>query len=1002
MGIVATLQLYAGGTASGLTPAFARNAVARQPDGTDVAVNTPRYGEKIAVAPVPTVTIRGATNNARFMRLGSGPDDNGTLVSILWSVSSGFSANLIEFWTGTPAPAPAGTKADNCTRYNKTITGSSPAAADPFTIAAGDTADIEAAGYFRGAVLLAAEAKRTATGATGMLLAVGNWDQDNGLSGSGGTGDELDVVYIDIGHATTWPGAGRLREWSCSGPWPLDDAGNDVMFSCARYTDSSTNPVGGAQNNEDMVVFIRATRANASSPWVFQRPLVGFDFDDLKHTHLGFARVATVDDTEYLIIGCNTGDGEAMNGTYIKWLPMASLDDHDDWHASYTYNGGTLEVAFADTPIASWASFADWSGLSGSNPWSDRRMLLGSRSADGDPIQSYSPQYVGCAPGPTRSIVLLGADITEDAAIVYYDFSTFDFIDGKIPFAGQWQRWGQCSQNGYAFSQELTDYGNAKSFLVFFITPDDPLSPRYYAAEMRQRNVFGGTDYSANLPSSILVGVVDGNEVYFGKVWSAANSFNSAHITTDGRKIFVGGSTTTGDFTAFTELAFATAPVVRRPLLLGAGYRQVQPFYAPGDATNGADQEWNALRHLHDARGTVTRRHATDAEIATLSPLPGLGPVYYFNKDAAADTVDDSYLVRSLARNQYAIISNDHKTVTPNRTRGNLGSINGRAEVLLAVHTDPGNASTRPEPISALIRIGDPEDTGSVMAEDGNINNLTFTTDDWIVYRITHADPDLDYIMGLFNVANGGDATARANADFSGFVQIIAATADAITAYPMGYHGINSPTSVGDPEPSGVALSLPNEVQTATGLGEAGTVLYRFVNDPHGVDAEWYSQDRRIASATTDHAFFSIAEGDAHIEVGVRNGQDFYVTSDDGTDSSTQIVSHDAWLQRHDDITLAVRYDGEGCAVDIWHNGRKHSIASTTRTPAFTTPTVRLGSAAAAATIPVDALELQYTDEVLTDEDLESVIAEGGLQQPIGGGAGGFLPPLRPRRNRRG
>ncbi|MGP1273512.1 MAG: GC-type dockerin domain-anchored protein [Phycisphaerales bacterium] len=954
------VELWQGGGTVGLGTSFSRAIPARQPDGADVAPNQPRFGEEVLRVPLPSISPLFTNADLSSLHLGAGYSSSGELVQFNRLRDQASSASVIQAThgldvTGDPTqPPPA-----NARRYRQRMVG--PPAPDdllnrPVTT---DFITPDSGAYFQDAYVVASSILRTGTpDRSGVMISVGNYTPANGLSGNAGTGDRLDAVFADIDARVG--SQNHLREWSVL-VFVIGE--NEVVFNVVDYT-------GGA-DNQSWAIMIRATRTAPGLPWSFGRPCVVFSKTDdnlVDHFHhMGSAvQSAAGVNPGALTQFASTGDVIDDQAMYIRTIREPSR--YDELFATYTYGDAPLEIAFADSP----APDSFFTGLSryelraGASFWGEERNIFGRRDEDTpESILPWgAPQLIGCAPGPKRSQLLLGADRTNSHAVFAYDVDSFD-PETESPYPEVWQRWGNASQFGVA----VGDNGQSglMTFRIFTPTPD---APEWYVADISHTNQEG-----SRTPESIMIGrATADHRVLFGKLAQdlPAQSFG---MSADGRTIFTGGRF------GSARIDLASDPEIVRPRLLGSGFRQFQPLYAAGpsplmpEEEAGVDQIKNAELFDLEWRFGVTARFATDADLAALHDLgytlPGLGPVYFV--DYTEDAIEPFYLSADGFRT--LPVRAELTRLFDDDIGASFDPIDGQAEVLFAIlPVTEGLPRLTPLRLSfGDIGSGNPGVPGL------DYNNLTVEGSDWSVFRLFWRDPDITSLSLRVSASN---SVASGQVPVRFYLQILGVTAGIAGTYPMGYHGPphTATTSPANPVIVG-ARTLPNERQSISPLGPAGTVAYHTVNDPHGVDMEYYRPLNNLG-ISADHALLSVVQDAQNsIEVGWTNGNFLYVKwAEPGQGTTTQLLDTDIGLQRQDDLKVSIRYDSTGFAADVWHNGNRISSGWIGTNHLWSAPTALLGSASFSQTIPVMAMSVGVVDQVLSDDDLMRRLERGELQ----------------------
>ena len=520
---------------------------------------------------------------------------------------------------------------------------------------------------------------------------------------------------------------------------------------------------------------------------------------------------------------------------------------------------------------------------------------------------------------------------------------------------------------------------------AFNIECDDPWNPTYWVTSVSPNNFTN----SADIPDAIMLGMADPDD-------------DEIRFSTAYRKNGVGGLAVRDDATIYCGfgagslsqdaigISFASSPVMRAPRQLGAGHVNYKAYYNWDEAGAGTDQANNSS--IPQFEITPTRlagrvfEFATDTQISNVSDaigLPGLGPVFKANKPAG-----------SAGNNLGWWIRDNHRYM---KVKDGLSLANGFAEVLFAMAVDP-NSSDRPRQQPLDMRIGN--------ANDDATDSLNTTPDrqtgsgaramvgDWQFFRMRFQD--VSSTLGFIDLRPESAGTASYNIEWYGMILAVTAVAGTALAstYPIGYSSTSELAASG---------TLPDEVQTATGFGAEGTVLYHCVNDPWGVDDDYYDV-HRDATVNADHAICSLVEdANNYVEVGWRNGQTLYVKSrETGEAEATQTITTQPHLQRHDDLKVAIRYSSSGVEVDVWVSGIAHNLAATTRTPDFSEPTFKCGSHADSKTIPVEAWGVSSQSRVVTDDELTTAAKGFGFSLSVGGPAivAQYYMALQQRRRR--
>jgi hypothetical protein len=932
-----------GGVDPGLVSSFSRGVVARSPDGTDSPPDAPRFGETILDLPLARLAPTFTNVGLGSAHLGFGYAEDGTFVQFNSIQSTGGTFKAIQATHGLDVagdpgqPTPA-----NARRYAVRV--DSTPSLDDWTggLEPGDSFDPQAGAYFRGAWMVISQVSRTDR--TGVAISVGNYTPAGGLAGNGGAGAMLDTVFCDVDMHVN--GNNRVREWS-SNVFILRDE-NEAWFTAIDYS--------GANDNESWAIVIRATRGGPAEPWTFGAPTVVLELADndiVDHFHhCGLARSSITGKVTAFVSTGDAGNDQAM---YVRTI--ADPDQTEAYAGSYTYAGRPMAIAFAEPPAARWSALDGWTPPQGVIAWGAKRNIFGRRTEDGPGNSTAwpAPQYVGCAPGPRRSQLLLGGDVVHGNAIVCYDVDTFD-PETETRYPEVWQRWSVTSQHGFL--------SNQVGLNVFRLVTGRPEAPRWYAAD------FSVTNYAGVFtPTAIMLGAVtDDGRVLFGKVVHAVPSLTLA-ITEDGREVFLGAPD--GRFAPLARLSFLTAPELVRPRLLGAGYAQYQPLFAAGASALPPEEQAgpNQFKSLATAgleqRPGITSRYALDSDLARLDqlgfPLPGLGPAYFVSTDG---TETDAFY---LSRPGFSTlgICDTFPNASGNPFNAAVPSIYGASELMLAVLNDPDQTPPRTLPLRLSFGDGDATNPG-VPGRD--YTHIPLEGSAWQYLRITRSENDIDrQRLRISSTSGNGQLPGPGDVPQSFYAQVVAASAGSAQSYPIGYAG---PPNAAATAPGGVIDTpriLPDEVQAIGGLGPSGTVVYHTVNDPHGVDREYYLE-RIGQSPLIEHALFSIVQdSENYVEIGWQNGEYLYAkVRATGRAESVHRYFQAYYLQRNDDFRLAVRYDASGIELDAWHNGLRFQVLGISSVPQFTSPAVLLGSRGAGQTIPVQALSLGVYDQKLT------------------------------------
>lgn len=978
--INSAVELYSGGQDRGnLSSSFARNSIAWGEDSQEVSANESRYEFKMPKIPLPEVTTL-TSDCAYSVLLGAGTDSAGTPIFIHFMQNTGGTQRHIHFSHNQPNGEATATSPDvaDGRRFNVVSTGT-PDSADLYPgVSTGDTHRIGSGSFFEDAVVFASEVTRSSDSVTGVAIAVGNYTASGGLSGNGGVGDDMDLIFCDLGKDTTTDG--RLREWS-NAEFVLRSQ-NELWVTVVDY-----KAKGDGTDLQGWGLLIKATRSSPGNPWTFGNPEIVFDYDQsfgVNHTHnfgLALTSASNTSQGADKLVGIVTyGDTEGENGAQLRYV---DADNTGGLTATYTYAGNTMTVAFAETPTTRWSNLPGWSGTTGSSSWSARRTIHGQRTADGETYDWAARQYVGCCTGNVKNHLIMGADIGLGDGIVYFDVDAYDLDNDNI-LPRIWQRWGNISQYGKA--QGIT---SAVGMNCFFIRTDDPWDPTYWAGYFSQTNFQSNSNEYLD---SIMLGMADENNAVRFSIVAREIGAQSVFPDSSGNVYAgFGGGTTTRD--NVTKYGFSAAPIMAKPKQLGAGHTNYKAYWNHSEAGAGADQVNNAsLVDFEDTPASLggrTMGFATDAEIAAISSaigLPGLGPV-----------IKGERAIGSAGGNDQIMISNNRQTFPlldnpmSNTHRGQVSLATGFVELIFAHAKDP-NTVTPPQISELVMRLGDDEGNSStLMTEPDNLNysgSLTTMTGLWTVHRLLFRDSTtLQYINFLLSNNSSNDY------QYDDYVMILAVSAYASSSleYPIGYSGPSNTSAAGSTVVTNGGVALPDEVQTVTGFGSEGTVAYHFMADPHGVDGEWYT--RHVAgSLTADHAMCSLVQdANNYIEVGWRNGRDMYIKSRRTGDLSetVQVISMTQHLMRHDDFKISIRYSSSGSEVDIWHNGVNYN-RDVTRNPAYSSPTFKCGDQASSKTIPVTAWAVGYNTSVLTDAALEASLETGNAFKIQTTG----LPPL--------
>lgn len=936
-----------GGVDPGVASSFTRGVIARAPDGVDSPPDVPRFGETILDLPLPRLAPTFTNVGLGSAHLGFGYAEDGTFVQFNSIGSNGGSSTWIQATHGLDVSGdPALSAPPNSRRYEVKVD-ATPSVGDWTTgLEPGDSFDPQAGAYFRGAWMVISQVSRT--GRTGVAISVGNYTPAGGLSGSGGVGAMLDTVFCDVDMQIN--ANNRVREWS-SNVFILRDE-NEAWFTAIDYS--------GANDNESWAILIRATRGGPQEPWTFGTPTVVLELADndiVDHFHhCGLARSSITGKVTAFVSTGDSGNDQAM---YVRTI--ADPDQNEAYAGSYTYAGRAMAIAFAEPPAPRWAALDGWTPPQGVSAWGAKRNIFGRRLEDdaGNQTPWPAPQYVGCAPGPKRSQLLLGGDVVHGNAIACYDVDTFD-PENESRYPEVWQRWSVTSQHGYL--------SNQVGLNVFRLVTGRPEAPRWYAAD------FSVTNYNGIFtPTAIMLGMVtDDGRVVFGKTVHALPALTLA-ITEDGREIYIGAPD--GRFAPLSRLSFLTPPELVRPRLLGAGYAQYQPLFAagqsllPAEEQAGPDQFKSLVTAGLEQRPGITARYALDTDIARIEqlgfPLPGLGPAYFVSTDG---TETDAFF---LSRPGFSTlgICDTFPNASGNPFNASVPSVFGSSELVLAVLNDPDQNPPRTLPLRISFGDGDVPNTG-IPGRD--YSHIPLEGSAWQYLRITRSEADIDRQRLRISSTNGnGQLPAPGDVPQSFYAQVIAASAGSAETYPIGYAG---PPNAAATAPGGVIDTprvLPDEVQAIGGPGPAGTVVYHTVNDPHGVDREYYLE-RVAQSPVIEHALFSIVQDEQnYVEIGWQNGEYLYAkVRSTGRAEAFYRYFQAYYLQRNDDFRLAVRYDGSGIELDAWHNALRFQVFAIDLVPEFSSPSVILGSRGEGKTIPVQALSVGVYDQKLTLQQL--------------------------------
>lgn len=943
-------DLVLGGSVSPDLPApFLRPVPARAPDGTDVGLHQPRFDGEVLRVPAPRLSRTFTNVGGGAAHLGAGYAESGEMVQFHAIRVQGGGFPRLQATHGLDVSGdPAGPTPANARRYAldlDSVAGATDWAAPP---ASGDVFKPQAGEYYRGAWLLVSEATRA--DASGVAISVGNYTPADGLSGDQGVGSQLTTVFCDLDMQTTSPQ--RVREWSTS-RFVLRDE-NEIVFTIVDYA--------GGSSNESWAIMIRATRPDGQTPWSFQTPVVALEragTNLVDHFHnFGLARNST---SGLVTAFISTGDVIGDQAVYVR--SIADLSDAETNVADYSYAGQPMQLAFADEPSARWSGLSGWSEPVGASTWTPARNIFGQRVEDGGATDWGAPQYVACAPGPKRSQVLFGADISLGHAIVCYDVDTFDPLTAS-PYPEVWQRWGTASQFGFL--------GVPSGMNIFQLYTPTPEAPEWYAGNLSQTN-FNGTF----TPNTVIVGrATDDDRVVFSKAAQRVELQTFA-MTDDGRTIFMGSGLGRSD--PLTKLEFLRAPEVVRPRLIGAGFGQYQPLFAAGPTPlgttfdAGADQGKNALLCELESRPGITARFATDADLAALEAaglkLPGYGPVYYVETDGSETS--PVYLSDTVSSTLPVCDSFQGPIGAP--MHASLAEGMRTSELMFAVVNDPRRTPARAMPW----RISFGDAGGSMPGADYRV--VPIEGSDWFVGRLPYRGASMQGLrFRVTSTSGSGFTAAPGQVPVSFFLQVMGVSAGDDAMYPMGYAG---PPNSEHSKAGGVVdapLLLPDETQQITGLPTSGTVVYHGISDPHGVDVAYY-EPTIAAGVEADHALFSIVdEGGNAIEVGFRNGITLYAKVWDGPGEPRFLdLFQSSYLQRQDDLKIAVRYEPASIEIDAWHNGNRTGRTLTFDLPTFASPSAWCGSADGGRSLPMQLLTVSAIDAVLSDVELQRVMETG-------------------------
>ncbi len=937
---------------AGLTPTFSRPVQARSPLGEDAAPNEPRFDGPILRVPAPRLDRTFTNVGGGAIHLGAGYASSGELVQFHALAVRGAAFSTIQASHGLEISGdPAGPTPSNARRYTLVLDdrpdpadwAPPPEPGDRFRPGAGE--------YFQDAWFLVSEAVRT--GRTGVAISVGNYTPSGGLSGDGGAGSQLTTVFCDLDLQTTAPL--RVREWSTSSYVLRSE--NEIVFTAVDYA--------GGSNNESWAVMVRATRPAKGSPWTFEPPVVALERAEgnlVDHFHnFALARNST---TGLVTAFVSTGDVISDQAVYIR--SIANLSDAEGFVAGYTYNGQPMALAFAEPPSSRWQALDDWSPPTGASAWTEARNIFGRRVEDGIGETDWgAPQFVGAAPGPKRSQILFGADVTRGHAIYAYDVDTFDPLT-ESPYPAVWQRWGASSQFGFA--------DNASGINVFALYTPTPEAPEWYAGYISQTNFVGSAT-----PNALMVGkATPDDRVVFSKVAQQV-AMQTFAMTDDGRTIFTGIGI--GRESPINRIRFLRPPELVEPRLIGAGYAQYQPLFAAGDSQlddsleAGPDQLRNAAVCQLEARPGINSRFATDADLAVLSAagfeLPGYGPVYYVETDGS----ETSPVYLSGLGSDTLPLCDTFLSAIGDPFQSQLSEGMRTAELLVAVLNDPARTPARVMPWQFSFGDG-PGPTPGV-----NYRVVRIEGCDWVILRLPYRGSLMNSLrmrVTSTNTADQPNGAGPGEVPVSFYMQVIGVAAGDDQMYPIGYAGPPNAFRTAAGSSTTLPLLLPDEVQRVSGLPAEGTAIFHGIADPQGVDEGYYNQ-ARSDGVDVDHAFFSISEGPSRfVELGWRSGVTLFARIADGEGEPQFIDLFQASsLQRLDDLKAAIRYDASAVIVDVWHNGTRTQRTITQGVPRFDAPQATCGSADVGRSIPMQVLSVSSLDAVLTNQELIRVVETG-------------------------
>lgn len=977
-------QLYRGGTATaGVTATFTRAGTAYSPADGDVGANVPRYDAfKTLVTPHAAPVERVANGDNYTPGFGSTIDSGGENVHLHVVRNVGGTNDFIHFSHGHPngdpnAAAPA--VADG-RRYLRNVS-STTNALDPFRgVASGDTMGISCGAMFEDAVLVAGQVNSGTD--RGSFIAVGNYTAADGLSGSGGSGERMDLVFTDIdsNFGTASRSVDRTAVWSVSS-FVLRNR-NEVFFTFVDYMLRS--PVA---NRGGIMVVVRATRSAPGSPWTFNRPVVVCQHDATSafdHTQGAWLALTTADSPEgagVLSASTGFGDGAGKNGVWHR--SIANPDLMERYHFDYTYNGNAMELAMAGTPLGQWSSLTGWaeSGDSVASAWSAERMVAGRRITDGATSDWGCDQFVGSASGTTKNTCVLTGDVTYGSGLYLYDADSWDFDTGYPQFAPV-DTFTPLSHFGYVDTESSNN-----GFFSLTIYTDNQWEPTYWGLEGSYANI----GVTANKRGFVALGKADDGDIVFGVV-ARENGVRSVHPYLRDGKVhlnlgFGGGSPT---LQGAHTLTFDAEPAVIVGRSLGAGHDNYKMLHNHTEAGAGTNQANSAAlfdfeTNTSNVPAAIDTAFCTDAEITALENaigMPGNGAVLRCSKaDGQATGGRGSLLFIHPNRFISELIGQTkfgaHSAL--------LNFSNGIGEVLFWIAHDPlGVARHRQSRWS--VRLGNRVDNQFLgAADDTPLNNFYMgSTPRWVPFRMIVRDAaTLDALSLYIEQRNNDASSGGADEQYETYLLYGGVTAyagsEASSFYPIGYCGPSNVDDFGWPAQTnpGDGDYLPDEVQTvALPEGSEGTVTYRCVAHPEGVDYEYYQlhEDNTI---TADHAIFSLVEDATnYIEVGWRNGRTLYVKSRSGGSETTTLGDNTAYLNRKDQMIVAVRYGGGDTTVDIFHSGEQTTIVAVNN-PSMTNPEARCGSHDLGRTLPIVADAIGHFDTSLSDETLLSSVSGG-------------------------